>query len=189
MFNTLFSSRLKQPDNIAFDGEDSDEHILYVFRRALLTNADWLFISILLVLTPLVAQTILAFASSETMSQVPTRFLFTVNAFWYLFTVGFVFQNFLNWFFNVYIITNKRIIDIDFIGLLYKNISEAPLSSVQDVTSNVSGTLQVIFNYGNVLIQTAAEKREFEFSDVANPSAVRDILSDIVTEIRSGHKL
>ncbi len=189
MFNALISSSLKDPSNIKFDGEDSDERILYAFRRALITNFDWLFVSVLLVLTPIVAQTILSLASPDALAEVPTSFILVLMAFWYLFTAGFIFQNFLNWYFNVYIITNKRIVDIDFVGLLYKNVSEAPLRSVEDVTSNIGGTTRVIFNYGSVLIQTAAEKREFEFTDVANPSKVRDILSDIVTQIKNGHKL
>jgi len=76
---------------------------------------------------------------------------------------------------------------MDFHGLLSKNISEAPLKNVEDVTSNVTGALRVIFNYGHVYIQTSAEKREFDFEDVANPSKVRDLVSDLAMEVRRGH--
>ncbi|EKD99583.1 MAG: hypothetical protein ACD_22C00230G0007, partial [uncultured bacterium] len=43
-----------------------------------------------------------------------------------------------------------------------------------------------LFNYGDVTIQTAAERREFDFASVPNPSRVADILSDLVKEIK-GH--
>lgn len=76
--------------------------------------------------------------------------------------------------------------DLDFVGLLHKNISETSLHNIEDVTSTVSGALRITFNYGSVFIQTAGETREFEFTDVANPSKVRDILSDIVVKIKKG---
>lgn len=106
-----------------------------------------------------------------------------------MFGFGFILQNFLNWFFNVYIITNKKIVDVDFHGILYKNISEAPLRNVEDVTSNVSGALEVIFNYGSVYVQTAGERREFEFENVSHPAKIRDIISDLVAKKKFGHGL
>jgi len=59
---------------------------------------------------------------------------------------------------------------------------------VEDITSTVSGATQMIFNYGNVVIQTSAEKREFEFEAVSNPAKVRDLISDLVMEIKNGHR-
>jgi len=75
---------------------------------------------------------------------------------------------------------------MDFHGLLYRNISQAPIRNIEDVTYNISGALKVIFNYGDVLIQTAGEKVEFEFEEVGNPSKVVDILSDLVSKLK-GH--
>jgi membrane protein YdbS with pleckstrin-like domain len=184
MLATLFYSILKKPPHTHVAGEDPDEQILYVFRRSFITNFDWILVTILLLVTPLVASFIFAFASPETRAIVSPQLAFILTLFWYLFTFGFVFQNFINWFFNVYIITSKRVLDLDFIGLLYKNISEAPLTSVEDVTSTVRGTIRVIFNYGTVYVQTAAQQREFQFEDVADPSKVRDIVSDIVTSVK-----
>lgn len=185
MLKTLFCALLESPKNIAFDGEDNDEKILYVFRRSMITNIDWMIVTFFLLFTPTVASIIFSFASPETQNLIPTRLTFVLNFFWYLFTLGYAFQNFINWFFNVYIITNKRIFDLDFVGFLYKNISEAPLSNIEDVTSTVSGTLRIIFNYGTVNIQTAAEQREFDFTDVPRPSMVRDIISDIIADLNS----
>lgn len=183
MLKTLFRSCVKDPHNMTFDGEDSDEKILYVFRRSFITNLDWIFVALLLLITPNILNSIWAFTETSAQQYIPLKLALILEFFWYLFTFGYIFVNFINWFFNVYIISNKRIFDLDFVGFLYKNISEAPLSSIEDVTSNVKGTLRVIFNYGSVFIQTAAEKREFEFVDVAKPAHVRDIISDIVANL------
>jgi len=140
-----------------------------------------------MLLVPFILSIIYAGIAVNNLPTLSSKLAFILNLFWYLLTFGFVFQNFLNWFFNVYIITNKKIVDMDFHGLLSKNVSEAPLRNVEDVTSNVTGTLRVIFNYGHVYIQTSAEKREFDFEDVANPTKVRDLISDLATEVRHGH--
>ncbi len=75
---------------------------------------------------------------------------------------------------------------MDFHGMLSKNISEASLKNVEDVTSNVTGTLRIAFNFGHVYIQTSAKQREFDFVDVSNPSKVRDIVADLAMEIKNG---
>jgi len=73
---------------------------------------------------------------------------------------------------------------MDFHGILFRNISEATLANVEDVTHTVSGTLQVVFNYGDVIVQTAGEQREFDFESVPSPARVQDIISDLVAQRR-----
>jgi len=176
MLKTLTRSILQKPE-MTFYGEDRGEKILYVFRRGIITNIGW-FLTV----------TIMLFAPSAinyTFSEMPIKFIILVNAFWYLITCGIFFERFLNWFFNVYIITNKRIIDMDFDHLLHKNISEAPLRNVEDITYEAKGMFQTLFHLGDIYIQTAAEKREFTFENVANPRYVQDLLSDIVAGVKS----
>jgi len=74
---------------------------------------------------------------------------------------------------------------MDFHGITYKNISETMIDNIEDVTSNISGPVGTIFNIGHIFIQTAGEKREFEFNDIADPSTIRDIISDLVAEKRT----
>ena len=84
------------------------------------------------------------------------------------------------------VITNKKLVDMDFIGLAYKNISETMLYNIEDVTSNITGIVGTIFNVGDVFIQTAAEMREFEFIGADDPSKVRDLIIDLVEKTK-GH--
>ena len=70
------------------------------------------------------------------------------------------------------IITDKRVIDVDFNNLLVKKFSEARLLMIQDITSKVSGLFQTIFNYGKVKVQTAGETPEIIFEDIPNPEKI-----------------
>ncbi len=183
MFETMFGSCVRNPKNTRISGEDDDEVILYLFRRAFVTNFKWVFTTVfgLIVVIPILNYYIQTL-SPNIRANINPGFILATNIFLYLVIIGHALQGFLNWFFNIYIITNKRIFDLDFTGFLHKTISEAPLENVEDVTSRVSGTLRVILNIGTVYIQTAAESREFEFADMSNPSRVRDMIADIVTE-------
>lgn len=178
------SSFQKNPKNTCYDGEDHDEKILYVVRQSTLTTIPWLFMVGVLAAIPLFLDPFLRSFRYNNQPLVNLAFLTVLTLFWWLFTFGFFLFNFLNWFFNVYIITNKKIVDIDFHGLIYKNISEATLFNIEDVTSVVKGAANMIFNIGDVYIQTAGEIREFDFMNVHNPSKLRDIISDLVAEKR-----
>lgn len=178
------SSFVKRPKHTNYDGEDFDEEILYVLRRSILTNIPWLFSTVIMVILPFAVMPYLRTFKYMGQPVVSYAFISVLTFSWYLLTFGYMFSKFLNWFFNVYIITNKKIVDIDFHGLLYKNIAEATLSNIEDVTSEVMGTIGVVFNIGDVYIQTAGEKREFDFVLVDNPSKLRDIISDLVAQER-----
>lgn len=175
----IYSSFIENPKNMTYSGEDKDETILYVFRQSFIANLSWIFISILMLFAPFLLWPFIP-------NYISSGFKFSSALFWYTITFGYFFQNFFNWFFNVYIISDKKIVDVDFQGFLYKKISEAPLSSIEDVTSTISGTVGVLFNIGNIYIQTAAENREFEFDGVSDPAKIRDIISDLVAA-KKGH--
>lgn len=88
----------------------------------------------------------------------------------------FFFFSFIEYYLDVWIITNERIINIEQEGFFSRTISEQRLFRVQDVTSEVKGVFPTIFSYGDVFIQTAGEKERFDFFQVPNPDQVRDLI-------------
>lgn len=176
---TLLKSVIKNPKGWSYDGIDSNEHLVYVFRKSLITTIPWLFITFVLTVLP---SFIAPFVLTQT--NLSYKFIFIVSCFWYIGTFGYFFQSFLNWFFNVYIVSDKKIIDVDFHGLIYGNISEAKLSDVEDVTSKIHGAIRTVFEFGDVFVQTAGESPQFEFHDVPDPANVRDLIADLVENIK-----
>ena len=187
MLKTLTASVIEKPEDTYFEGEDGDEEILYIFRQAAITNLGWLVSGIVLLLAPVVFDSFIFSINREFPGIFTPSLIFIVNIFWYIFAFGYIFERFLHWFFNVYIITSKRVVDMDFDHLLHRNISEAPLRNIEDITYTVSGTLPTLFNFGNLSIQTAAEKREIEFYNVYDPGRLQDILSDLVSFKKGRH--
>jgi hypothetical protein len=174
------SSLLIHPHVFDFQERDDDEVVLLVARQHWFTNVRWVLISLFMVFVPSL------FRFVPTLLNIPAAYMFVGYLFWYLITFAYAFESFLSWYFNVYIITSKRVIDIDFNNLLTKKYSEATIDAIQDVTSAVIGAIPTVFNYGNVLIQTAAEVNELEFGRVANPEKIIKVLQEIRDQYKGG---
>ena len=80
----------------------------------------------------------------------------------------------IDYYLDVWIVTNERIVNIEQKGLFSRHISELRFSKVQDVTSSANGLIATILNFGDVYVQTAAEQERFIFRQVGNPFAIKD---------------
>lgn len=180
----MFKSLTQNPPATSYEGKDEDERIKYVVRASVVTTIPWLLMTGILVALPFYLIPLLSNFQINQKTVLGSNELFVITFLWYLFTTGFFFQNLINWFFNILIISNKKIVDVDFYGFLYKNISETTLNNIEDVTSNVKGAFGVIFNIGTVFVQTAGEKSEFEFHNADNPEEIRDTISDLVAKVK-----
>ncbi len=164
------------PEDTKFEIQEEEEEIILLVRAHVITNIPWILVALGMAVLPFIL------SAFGTMSFLPARFYAVGMLFWYLITIAFVFEQFLNWYFNVYIVTDERIVDVDFLNLLYKRVSEAKLDKVEDVTYSMGGIARSIFNYGNVTIQTAAEVPQFEFVNVPYPDKVVSVIRALVTQ-------
>ncbi len=170
------ASFLMRPHGVSFETREDEEQIILFLRKHFVTNVPWIFISFVMFLVPTVV------TSTNILSTVPANFRFIFMMIWYLVSVAYTLESFLTWFFNVYIITDERIVDVDFYNLTYKEVSDANLDKIEDVTYKMGGVIRTLFNYGDVLIQTAAEVTNFDFLAVPYPDKVVKVLQDLRME-------
>jgi len=171
-----FAAFAAKPFNVAFDAQHKDEQVLLLLRQSLITQIKYVVIAIGLAFVPVL------FNSVGMLSFLPLNFQFIANVGWYLMVMSYVLEVFLSWFYNVYIITDERIIDVDFHSLLFKNVAYAKIDNIEDITATTSGALGSIFDYGSVRIQTAGAVSEFDFVDVPHPSKVVSFLNELLIE-------
>jgi hypothetical protein len=112
----------------------------------------------------------------------PGNFQFMALVMWYLLVIALGYEKFITWFFHVFIVTDERVIDVDFYNLLYKEVSEAKIDNIEDVTYRQGGVLRAMFNFGDVAMQTAGEQREFMIENVPQPNRVVKILNELKLE-------
>lgn len=91
-----------------------------------------------------------------------------------LWLISFIFW--IDYYFDVWIITDRRIVDIEQLGLFRRNVSELEHSKVQDVTTEIHGILPTLLKYGFVYVQTAGKKTRFIFKQVPRPMMIRKMI-------------
>jgi len=100
-------------------------------------------------------------------------FLFVQNTlFLLLWLYGFLVW--IDYYFDVWIITSERIVNIEQKGLFTRHISELRFARVQDVKSTVSGLIPTMLNFGDVTVQTASEEDHFVFRQIGDPFGIKD---------------
>ncbi len=95
------------------------------------------------------------------------------------------FVSWLNYYLDVWIITNERIINITQQRLFHRIVSEQKLYRVQDVTWQIEGVLGNLFKFGNVTIQTAGEQGKFTFEHIPDPEAVAKSVMHLLEQIEN----
>lgn len=164
------------PDSVRFVAKEESEEIILLLRRHPITNLGKIFISLVLILAPLL------FSVFPIFSFLPARYQFVGLLFWYIIVIAYTLEFFLDWFFNVCVLTNETVFDVDFTNLIYREISEADFSHVQDVTVRMGGVFRTIFDYGDVYVQTAGEVPRIEFEAIPHPDRVARIIRDMCSK-------
>jgi uncharacterized membrane protein YdbT with pleckstrin-like domain len=161
------------PDNVGFETKENQERIILLLRQHPVVNIPWIVVTVLMLFVPTGVRFL------GILSTLPAGFDLVVTLGWYLFMMIYALEKFLSWFFNVYFVTDRRVIDVDFYNLIDKRVSDADISKIQDVSYTTAGVFGTVLDYGDVVIQTAAEVSEFDFESVPNPEKVTKILDDL----------
>ena len=163
---------------LRFETQEEEEKIIFLLRKHWVTNIPWILLAIVLIFAPLVLPYF------PLLTFLPWRYQLMAIILWYLLISAFVLEKFLSWYFNIYIVTDQRIIDYDFYNLLYKDTCEADIEKIQDVSVKMGGIGQVIFNFGNILIETAGAIPNLEFEQVPNPTSVAKVIHELRDKIK-----
>lgn len=165
-----------KPVFTVFASQEQEEQLVLLLRRHPITQVGWIVIAVVAALIPVF------FDPGLLSIFLPAGHTIAVIFAWYAAVIAFIFQSFLGWYYNVYIITDERVVDVDFISLLYRNITSAKLDNIEDVTATSGGAFATVFDYGTVHVQTAGAKREIEFEDVPHPNMIVQLFNELLLE-------
>jgi hypothetical protein len=177
-FNT-FCTFAHNPQGLTFAEQKENERIVVFLRRHFVTNVPWMIISLLLLIVPFLVTFVLQ-TSGFSFAFLPTRFLIILGMFYYLIVFGYAFANFTSWFYNISMITQERVVDVDFTNLSQVNVGTTKLDDIENVEFTQPGFFAGFFNYGTVVAKSIAGEDHFAFTRVPKPARIADILGEII---------
>lgn len=179
----IFSSYCEKPESVTFETQEDQEEILLLIRKSFITNVPWIFFGVLFFMLPFFA-VFLIHTENTPLAFISGGYIFVLLVFYYLVVGAYMFVSFITWYFNTSLVTTKRIVDIDFQDLVYKNIAETKMDLVQDVSFTQTGVLRTLFNFGDVLVQTAGSLENFDLTAVPHPDRTVDIIETLIGKAR-----
>lgn len=175
----FYSSYCENPEGVRFENQEDDEDILLLIRRDFITNVPWIAGTFVLISLPIFTMSFFLSALPFIRLQTSTQIFFIL--FYYLVVFGFILLNFTLWYFHVGLVTNKRIVDVDLYGILVRDVTETKLDLVEDVSYTQIGSIQSLFDFGSVDVETAGPtKNKVIFDKVPRPARIAQIIGDLI---------
>lgn len=153
------------------------EEILIVIKRHWIVYVMvWLFFAVGLV-TSIILFVVLWFTFIWGMTNI---------VFWLFFSI-FLYIEWLNHELDMYVISNNRVIWVDQVSFLNREVSECNLWQVQEVNSKTSGFFANMFNYWTLSIQTAWNKTTLQMDFAPDSMQEARKILNIVDNYRDTH--
>lgn len=159
------------------------EHILHEIRKHWFVLFSELALSIFLLFLPLFGYTILKSLSITVVAIGNSLVLFLFfYALWILIMWVIILIIWTDYYLDIWIITNKRLIDVEQKGFFNRVVSTVDLENIQDSTDEVKGIIPTLLRFGNINVQTAASEGVFVIKGIDNPSKTSHYLNEAVRE-------
>lgn len=174
------------PSNIKYANQNADEKIVLFIRQHKIILFGYVVLFLFRLILPLFIYLLISWILNLQFVRslgidihIKDSYIMAALLIWYLFSFTRFFADFLYWFFNGYIVTSQRLLDLDFLGVLKHSVKELDLRSIEDAVDVHDGILQTVFDMGNVIISTASESTRFTLDNVPKSSNVRDFIMDL----------
>jgi hypothetical protein len=103
--------------------------------------------------------------------------------------VGYIGILLYGYFNDLWIVTNQRLIDSTRKTPVNHELSSTDLINVQDINVSKRGIMATMFNFGDVICQTASTDGEFIFIGVGDPSGLMEMLDRLRDEARHENRM
>ena len=165
-----------------FETQKEDENVLLVARKHWIVYTPAFFVSLMVYILGLVFFLNIGNLGIISSSE-PLRAISIVSAsLFLLFITLFAYMSWLINYLNVQIVTDEHVVDVDQLGIFNRKISELTLDDIQDISATKSGIFQSFLSYGDICIQTAGEKPNFNFEKVPDPHELSRKLMEVRDE-------
>lgn len=147
----------------------------FVFLKDVFTKKTLLFLPLLLLLIPS------SWVSDHTMAYVVF-----FAALWMLGLLMAIITIWTNYYLDLWIVTNQRLIDIEQNALFNREVKTLRMETIQDIQVNIENVIETLLNFGTLRVQTAGTGgTDALIIGVPNPNFERDIIMEQVRLINA----
>jgi len=136
------------------------------------------FVLSILLLLPYIAYRTLGFATDVTLSDKTMDLVTFLYLGWFIILWAYFFIAWTNIYLDEWIVTDRRIIDIDQTGLFHRSVSDFRIEKIQNIMVKEVGFVAHMLGYGTIIVETAGERIKLEFDTLPDPGKVRDLISE-----------
>ncbi len=156
---------------------EAGEKILLSVRRHLFVFYSRIIFILVLILVPLFAAPFTIPFFERTAPELSgIAFFFALYTLWLTVVWILFFLRWTDYYLDVWVVTNQRVIDIEHHGIFHSEVSTFRLEHIEDVTVEVSGILATLLKFGTVHIHTAGESPDFVIKNAARPFDIKNAL-------------
>lgn len=159
-----------------FHGQHNGERIVKIIRRHWFNIAQQYFIVVGIILLMFASLQIFPMYISA-VQDLPVFIL--AESFLFIILWLYSFIVWIDFYFDVWIITNERIVNIEQKALFVRTVSELKFEKIQDVSTNIIGLIPTILNFGDVHVQTAGNTEKFFFHKIPDPQKIKGLIMNM----------
>jgi uncharacterized membrane protein YdbT with pleckstrin-like domain len=118
----------------------------------------------------------------ETTLSLPTissNLIFLLSSAWTLLWWTRLVAIWTDYYLDTWVVTNKRIIDIEQKGFFSRQVSSFRVDRIQDVTVDTHGIIATLLHFGNIHVQTAGAGQKFVIHGIPNPDELKDKIATL----------
>lgn len=172
-----------------FPGKREDEKIIMVIRKHYIVYVRIFFIFLV---TSVIPATVFLFFWSNSYDFLTSSFIGATGyigaGFFILFSLAIFLVAWLNEEFDIFILTDQRLVDITQVNFFKRTVAATQLRNIEDTVTDVHGIFPTMLNYGNLDVQTAAGNASDFFMDhVPDPVEAARVILNAVYEGQKRH--
>lgn len=167
---------------VIFEGKLENETVHYVLVKHWIAELPSMLLFCIFYVFPLA---LLSIGSFSLPNQITFSLLWIGASFYFAFLGLFLLIHWFNQYFDLFVLTNKRLIDITQIRFLVRKTTVTELSSVQHAKYKQHGLLDTVLNIGHVEVLTAGANPDLVMEEMQNPAEVTDLILKHAREYKS----
>lgn len=157
-------------ENKYFDDQLEDEEVLLVFRKHPIVMRKGLVFGMLAILLGTVPSLI----------KPEYSYLFGGLAAGFILFFLIILPSWITWYYSVYIVTNKRLLQITQKGFWHKSVVDISLNQIQMVNYEVAGINETLLGFGTIMMQTFVG--DLVIHEVHHPGKIQQQILEILRE-------